>query len=242
MPSDSGSGSNFEDDMLEAVAILPARGGSKRIPRKNIRDFAGKPAIAWPVEAVRASGQFSRVVVSTDDQEIADCAEKFGAEVPFLRDASLADDYTGTTDVVRDAVARLNLKPDTPVCCIYATALFVTAEDLNKGFELLQNGATWSMAVAEYPTPIGRAYRREADRLVPLHPDKMPMRSQDLEPAYFDVGQFYWAKAETWLDPDAVVWNGTAGVEIPTLRAVDIDTEADWGRAEFLMSYLQDQR
>lgn len=226
--------------MTKAVAILPARGGSKRIPRKNIRDFKGKPAIGWPIEVAQTSGLFDRVVVSTDDQEIATCARSFGAETPFLRDAALSDDYTGTTDVIRDAVQRLNLAPDTPVCCIYATALFVRASDLREGANLLEEGATWSMTVAEYPTPIGRAYHRQGDRLVPRHPDQMPMRSQDLEPDYFDVGQFYWAKAETWLDPDAVVWDGTAGVEIPFLRAVDIDTEADWQRAEFLMSHLQD--
>lgn len=228
--------------MANAIAILPARGGSKRIPRKNIRDFAGKPAIAWPINAAMASGQFARIVVSTDDQEIADTAKGCGAEIPFLRDASLADDYTGTTEVIRNAVARLSLKPDTPVCCIYATALFLSSEDLVKGYELLKNGATWSMSVAEYPTPIDRAYRRDGVRLIPRDPSKMPMRSQDLTPAYFDVGQFYWAKAETWLDPNAVVWDGTAGVDIPALRAVDIDNESDWERAEFLMSHLQDQR
>lgn len=228
--------------MTEAVAIIPARGGSKRIPRKNIRDFKGKPAIAWPIDVAKASGLFSRIVVSTDVQEIADCAKSYGAEIPFLRDPSLADDYSGTTEVIRDAVERIELPPETPVCCIYATALFVRADDLKTGLDLLQDGATWSMTVAEYPTPIGRAYHRDGDRLVPRHPEQMPMRSQDLEPDYFDVGQFYWAKAETWRDPKAVVWDGTAGVEIPFLRAVDIDNESDWERAEFLMSHLQDQR
>ena len=228
--------------MADAIAIIPARGGSKRIPRKNIRDFAGKPAIAWPIEAAKASGQFSRIVVSTDDQEIAAVAQEHGAEVPFMRDPSLADDVTGTTDVIRDAVARLGLPASTPVCCIYATALFVTSDDLAQGRDLLAEGATWVMSMAEYPTPIDRAYRRDRNRFVPRDPSKMPMRSQDLEPAYFDVGQFYWAKAETWLDPNARVWDGTTGVEIPIQRAIDIDTEADWARAEFLMSHLQDQR
>lgn len=228
--------------MAEAIAIIPARGGSKRIPRKNIRDFSGQPAIAWPIKAAKASGQFSRIVVTTDDQDIADCARSCGAEVPFLRDASLSDDHTGTTEVIRDAVARLSLAPETPVCCIYATAFFITASDLSEGHQRLRHGATWAMSVAEYPTPIDRAYRREGDRLVPRDVSKMPMRSQDLEPAYFDVGQFYWAKAETWLDENARIWDGCAGVAIPALRAVDIDTEADWQRAEFLMSHLQDQR
>jgi N-acylneuraminate cytidylyltransferase len=135
--------------MANAVAIIPARGGSKRIPRKNIRDFKGKPAIAWPIEVAQASGLFSQVVVSTDDQEIADCANSFGADTPFLRDASLADDYTGTTDVIRDAVQHLALALETPVCCIYATALFVRSDDLLKGHQLLNDGATWSMTVAE---------------------------------------------------------------------------------------------
>lgn len=228
--------------MVDAVAIIPARGGSKRIPRKNIRDFNGKPALAWPIGVAQSSGLFSRVIVSTDDSEIAECAIKYHAEVPFFREASLSDDTTGTTEVIRDAVGRLDLAPETLVCCIYATALFIRSADLMAGHNFIQNGAIWAMTIAEYPTPIGRAYHRDGDRLIPRHLDHMHKRSQDLEPSYFDAGQFYWAKRETWLNPNAAVWDGATGVEIPFLRAIDIDTEADWKRAEFLAPHLKKQR
>lgn len=220
--------------MTRAIAILPARGGSKRIPRKNIKDFRGRPAIGWPIAAARASGLFERVVVTTDDAEIAQVAEGLGAQAPFLRAADLSDDHAGTTEVVRDAVMRLGLGPDVAVCCIYATALFITGDDLAEGHARLAEGADWVLSVGEYPTPIDRAYRRDGRRLVPRQPDKMPMRSQDLEPAYFDAGQFYWARAKCWLDPAARVWDGAAGVVLPSERAVDIDTPQDWARAERL--------
>lgn len=219
--------------MTETVAILPARGGSKRIPRKNIKPFQGRPAIGWPIAAAQAAG-IGRVVVSTDDAEISEVAMSLGAEAPFLRDAALSDDHAGTTEVVRDAVARLGLAPDVAVCCVYPTALFVTADDLRDGLAKLEAGADWVLSVGEYPTPIDRAYRREGDLLVPRQPVMMPKRSQDLDPAYFDAGQFYWARAERWLDPEARVWDGAAGVVLPPERAVDIDTPEDWARAERL--------
>lgn len=217
---------------MKAIAVIPARGGSKRIPRKNIRDFAGKPAIAWAIDAALATNQFSRVVVSTDDAEIAEVSQRFGAETPFVRPADLSDDYTSTTDVIRDAVVRLGVQDDAAVCCIYPTALLLDPADLIKGQELLQEGADWVMAVAEYATPIDRAYRKVGSRIQPRDPSKMAMRSQDLEPAFFDVGQFYWAYARTWQAEHARVWDGAAAVEIPINRAIDIDTESDWERAE----------
>lgn len=225
--------------MSDALAILPARGGSKRIPRKNIKDFNGKPAIGWPIAAALASGLFGRVVVTTDDVEIARIAKELGAEVPFMRDARLSDDHSGTTEVVRDAVRRLELPADVPVCCIYPTALFITPHDLKDGYQQLQSGAEWVLTVGEYPTPIDRAYRREGNKLLPRQPDKMPMRSQDLEPAFFDAGQFYWACAERWLDPKARIWDGAAAVLLPPERAVDIDTPADWLRAERLAALME---
>ncbi|MCV2872373.1 pseudaminic acid cytidylyltransferase [Defluviimonas sp. WL0050] len=223
---------------MSAIAILPARGGSKRIPRKNIRLFAGRPAIGWPIRAARDSGCFSRIVVTTDDAEIAEAARAEGAEVPFLRDPALADDHTGTTEVIRDAVMRLGLGPDVPVCCIYATAFFVTATDLAEGRDLLASGAKWCLSAGEYRTPIDRAYRRDGARLVARDPAKMPMRSQDLEPAFFDAGQFYWARAATWSDPAERVWDGAAGVILPAERCIDIDTEADWHLAETMFRVL----
>ena len=228
--------------MTEPVAILPARGGSKRIPRKNIRDFAGKPALAWPLTAASAAHIFSRIVVSTDDAEIAEIARTNGAEVPFTRDAALADDHAGTTEVIRDAVRRLRLPPDTPVCCIYPTALFLQSRDLQRGLEQLKSGATWVLTAGLYPTPIDRAYRLDGDSLVPRSAVHMPMRSQDLEPAYMDLGQFYWARAATWTDETAKVWDGAKPVLLPPDRAVDIDTEDDWARAELLFKLMQSGR
>lgn len=226
--------------MTSAVAILPARGGSKRIPRKNIRDFMGRPALGWPIAAALASGLFERVVVSTDDLEIADIAERLGAQTPFLREAALANDHADTSEVIRDAVLRLNLQPDVPVCCIYPTAIFITPDDLRTGYQHLQDGADWVLTVGEYPTPIDRAYRRDGNRMVARHPEMMPLRSQDLEPAYFDAGQFYWATAARWLDPCARIWDGAAGVVLPVERAVDIDTPDDWARAERLAALMED--
>lgn len=225
--------------MNAAVAILPARGGSKRIPRKNVKPFHGRPAIGWPIAAARDASVFARIVVSTDDAQIAATAVAQGAEVPFLRAPSLSDDHTGTTEVVRDAVAMLGLAGEVPVCCLYPTAFFVTAADLAAGLKKLEAGADWVLSLARYPTPIDRAYRQEGERMVARQPDRMPMRSQDLEPAFFDVGQFYWARAKTWLDPAARVWDGAAGVVVPAERAVDIDTPEDWQRAERLAALLE---
>lgn len=214
-----------------SVAILPARGGSKRIPRKNIRPFLGKPAIAWPIAA--ALQVFDRVAVSTDDPEIAEVARSHGAETPFARDAGLADDHTGTTEVIADAVRRMDLAETTVVACIYPTAMLIEAEDLRQGVDRL-NDATWVLSLGEYRTPIQRAYRQSDDGFAAIDPVAMPKRSQDLEPAYYDAGQFYLARARTWLDPKARVWDGAAGVVLPETRAVDIDTPEDWARAERL--------
>lgn len=216
-----------------AIAIIPARGGSKRIPRKNVRTFCGCPALHWPIRAALSAGLFDRIVVSTDDPEIAVVARAAGAEVPFLRDPALADDMTGTTEVVRDAVNRMELVRTTPVCCIYATALFVRAEDLREGLSRLE-GSDWVLSLGAYATPIDRAYRRIGDCFIPRDPTMMPKRSQDLEPAYFDAGQFYWARAATWRDDGARLYDGAAGVVLPEERAIDIDTEEDWDRAERL--------
>ncbi len=224
--------------MPSCVAIIPARGGSKRIPRKNIKPFAGMPALGWPIRAAQDSGCFDRIIVSTDDAEIADVARACGAEVPSLRDATLADDHTGTTEVIRDAVGLLGLEDSDQVCCLYATALFVHGSDIKEGQRKLEDGASWVLSLAEYPTPIDRAYRAEGGLFVPRDADMMPKRSQDLAPAYFDVGQFYWAQAATWRDPAARVWDGAAGVVIPAERAIDIDTLEDWQRAERLAAVM----
>ena len=227
--------------MTNAVAIIPARGGSKRIPGKNIRDFAGRPAIAWPLATAAESHLFAQVVVSTDSDQIARVARDHGAETPFTRDAKLSDDHAGTTEVIRDACQRLGLPDDTPVCCIYPTALFITPADLTAGLDKLRRGARWVLTASEYTTPIDRAYRLDDETLVPRQPEMMPKRSQDLQPAYFDAGQFYWATAATWRDETARIWDGAMPVILPADRAVDIDTEADWQQAERLYALMQNE-
>ncbi len=220
------------------ILIIPARGNSKRIPKKNIKIFNGKPAIYWPINAAKQSNIFDRIIVSTDNEEIAQIAESFGAEIPYLRDASLSDDYTGTTEVISDTVSRLNLAEADAVCCLYATALFVRPEDIKKGREQLEGGAQWALSLCEYPTPIDRAYVKHGNSFSPKDHNSMPKRSQDLPKYYFDVGQFYWARAKTWRSADSHVWDGANGVEIPFERAIDIDTPEDWARAELLSQLL----
>jgi len=224
------------------VAILPARGGSKRVPRKNIRSFHGRPMIHWPLQVAMESELFDRIIVSTDDPEIAEVAVSNGAEVPFLRATSLSDDMTGTTDVIRDAVTRLGLPANAAVCCLYPTAAFVRGNELKSGYEILtQELARWVLSVAPYRSPIQRAYHLKDGKAVPMVLEAMPMRSQDLPQAYFDAGQFYWALADTWRDEDARVWDGARPVILDSNRVVDIDTLDDWSFAEQLFSMQKEK-
>lgn len=222
-----------------SLCVIPARGGSKRIPRKNIRPFHGRPIIGWSIEVARDSGLFGRIVVSTDDPEIAEIASAAGAEVPFVRPADLATDQAATVPVIAQALAALAVAPDTPVCCLYATAPFLRADDLAEGLRLLQAGASYAMAVTRFDYPIQRALRRGADGAVAMmDPALMQVRSQDLEPAWHDAGQFYWARAATWAAEVPVFGPGAHGVALPSHRVVDIDTEDDWTRAEALFTVL----
>lgn len=219
------------------LAVIPARGGSKRIPRKNIRAFCGKPVIAWSIEAARRSGCFDRVVVSTDDEEIAAVARSFGAEVPFLRPAELAGDHADTVSVIRHAVGELQRAGAAPrnVCCIYATAPFVEAGDIERGLHMLDGGdGDYVFPVTTFPFPIQRALRLSAEgRVAMFAPEHAGTRSQDLEEAWHDAGQFYWGRAQAWLDGVGIYASG-AGLAIPRHRVQDIDTEEDWIRAEWM--------
>ncbi|PRY22704.1 N-acylneuraminate cytidylyltransferase [Aliiruegeria haliotis] len=222
------------------VAVIPARGGSKRIPRKNVATFHGRPMIGWSIAAARAAACFDRIVVSTDDDEIASIAEAEGAEVPFRRPAHLADDHAPTVPVVAQAAEALVLPPDTAVCCLYATAPFVRPEDLAEGARLLGRGASYAMAVTRFGYPIQRALRRGRDGSVEMiDPANMLVRSQDLEEAWHDAGQFYWARAATWTAGTPVFGPGAAGVALPAYRVQDIDTPEDWRRAEVLFGALE---
>lgn len=223
------------------VAIIPARGGSKRIPRKNIKNFHGKPMIAYAITAALASKSFERVIVSTDDDEIAQVAHEYGAELPFVRPPELADDHTPTVPVIAHAIQTCNaLGWDvTDVCCIYPGVPFISNDDLRQAYERLQaTGAHFVFPVTGFPSPIQRALRRLPDGSVkPFQPEYAATRTQDLEPGFFDVGQFYWGKSEAWLQGLNIHLNGNA-IVIPEWRVVDIDTPDDWERAELVYSAL----
>jgi pseudaminic acid cytidylyltransferase len=217
------------------LAIIPARGGSKRIPRKNIKPFAGQPMLSYAIAAARASGLFSHIVVSTDDAEIADVARAYGADVPFVRPPELANDHAGVIPVVGHAIGAcrdLGWQFER-VCCIFACVPLMLPQDLQQSCAALQAAqADFAFAVAEFPSSIWRALRRLPDGTVnAFHPEHTATRSQDLEPAFYDVGQFYWGSEAAWLSGRSPHHGGLAHV-IEPWRAVDIDTPDDWLRAE----------
>lgn len=227
------------------TAVIPARGGSKRIPRKNIRPFCGKPMLAWSIEAAQKSGCFDRIIVSTDDAEIAAVALQYGAEIPFMRPDRLSDDYTGTTAVIQHAVEWLIAHGDdvSEACCLYATAPFVTARDLRQGHELLlQSGAEYVFSITSYPFPIQRALRvTEQGRVALFQPEHADTRSQDLEEAYHDAGQFYWGTREAWLGAKAIYADHSVPIVLPRYRVQDIDTLEDWERAVWMFEAMRNR-
>lgn len=220
------------------LAVIPARGGSKRIPRKNIRNFCGKPVIAYSIEAASASDLFDHIIVSTDDDEIASVSREFGAETPFRRPAEIADDHTGTNDVVKHAIQwyQEHLEPISLVCCIYATAPFVRPEFLKRGHdELYNSGKSFAFSVTSYPFPIQRALRKnEKGDVEALWPENIYTRSQDLEDVYHDAGQFYWGKPEAFLNNLHMYSSASIPVMLPRFLVQDIDSKEDWEHAEYL--------
>lgn len=225
------------------VAIIPARGGSKRIPRKNVKLFCGKPMIAWSIEAAKGSGLFDYIVVSTDDDEIAQVAESYGAVVPFRRPENLSDDFTPTRPVVNHAIreiARLFELPDY-VCVIYPTAPLIEIEDIARGHTLLTaSEVDFAFSVTGYAYPIQRALKRVPNGGVQMfQPEHRVTRSQDLEPAYHDAGQFYWGRTKAFLEDRETFSNMSIPVVLPNWRVVDIDNEEDWQRAELLFKGLR---
>jgi pseudaminic acid cytidylyltransferase len=224
------------------LAIIPARGGSKRIPRKNIKEFCGKPMIAWPIEMAIKSGCFDKVIVSTDDEEIKATAIKFGAEVPFIRPQELSDDFVGTRPVINHAINEILKKhPElTNVCCIYATSPLIQAKDLIEANKLLNtNNAEFVISVTKYEFPIQRSVRINPNgRLEALFPDSISARSQDLIEAYHDAGQFYFGKKESFLSNRTVFGPDTLPLVLPSSRVQDIDTMEDWERAEQIFKMI----
>jgi pseudaminic acid cytidylyltransferase len=228
------------------VAVIPARGGSKRIPRKNVRPFAGKPIIAYSIAAAKASGLFDQIIVSTDDAEIGSVARSFGAESPFVRPAALSDDYADTNAVIAHTLEWLtkNGQPADVACGIYATAPFVTAADLQRGYDLLvSSGKSFVFSATEYAFPIQRAIRLTPQGgVAPFFPEWIESRSQDLEHAYHDAGQFYWGRAEAFRDTLPVFANHSVPVILPRYRVMDIDTVDDWTQAELMYAAFTRQR
>ncbi len=225
------------------IAVIPARGGSKRIPRKNIRPFLGTPLIMYPIRTLLSSGLFDQVLVTTDDDEIADVAEWAGALVPFRRSPELSDDFAPTAPVVLDAVDRFeewtgNSVGD--VCIAYPAAVFVTAQHLTDALVLLhQTDVDVVMTVAEFPAPIRRAWRRNADGSAEMiWPEFNLTRSQDLEPAYFDAGQFYWWSRAARMHSQQGLPSRYGLFELPADQVCDIDNLDDWTRAEAIARRL----
>lgn len=227
------------------IAIIPARGGSKRIPRKNIKLFCGKPMIVWSIETALNSGCFDRVIVSTDDAEIAEVAKKAGAEVPFFRPAQLADDYTSTEDVIIHAITELSEQGTEPtlVCCLYPTAPMARVTDIQAGLTMMQQGNLhFALSVTSFPYPIQRALKIDANgKLAMFYPEFAEARSQDLQPAFHDAGQFYWGTKKAWLQRSDIFGAYSAPIFLPRYRVQDIDTTEDWIAAE-LMFHLVNQQ
>jgi pseudaminic acid cytidylyltransferase len=223
------------------IAIIPARGGSKRIPRKNIKLFDGKPMIAYAITAARESGLFEHVVVSTDDEEIGAIAREWGAEMPFVRPAALANDYAATVPVIAHGIQACRDVGWFPehVCCIYPGVPFIQVDDLKAALALLVTArGDYCFPVTRFPSAIQLALKRlDNGKMQPFYPQFEGSRTQDLEPAYHDAGQFYWGTAQAWLHNTAIHNNGI-GFVIPGWRVVDIDTPEDWQRAEMLFKSI----
>jgi len=226
------------------LCIIPARGGSKRIPRKNINEFNGQPMIAYSIYAAVKSKCFDKIIVSTDDQEIANIAVKHGAEVPFMRPEALANDHAGTLPVIKQAIEWFdeNDVPPTKVCCLYATAPFIQAEALQKSYQQLQKTkAEYCFGVTSFPFPIQRAIKITKENKVKMfQPEHFNTRSQDLEEAYHDAGQFYWGKATAFKAMKPLFSENASPYILPGYLVQDIDTTEDWIRAEVMHRVLQE--
>ena len=229
------------------VAIIPARGGSKRIPHKNIKLFHGKPIIAYSIEAAERSGLFDRIIISTDDAGIAMVAKEYGAETPFVRPAELSDDHTGTNAAVCHAISYLQSQGACIecVCCIYATAPLIQTRYLRQGYEkLINENKKFVFSVTTFPFPIQRAvfFPDSGKALAPFDSESFAKRSQDLNEYYHDAGQFYWGKPEAFNEEYRIFSNTTGIVNLERQYVCDIDTMQDWAMAEALYHSLDERK
>ncbi|MEZ0328317.1 MAG: pseudaminic acid cytidylyltransferase [Dissulfuribacterales bacterium] len=226
------------------VAVIPARGGSKRIPLKNIKLFSGLPMIAWSIRAACETGLFERIIVSTDSEEIAKIAQEYGAQCPFIRPKELADDFTGTNAVVKHAIEWLmanDRRPPDYVCCIYATASLIQPHYIKKGYEMLmESHKSFAFSITSFPSRIQRALRLKPDMSVEMfYPEHAMTRSQDLEDAFYDAGQFYWGRADAFLKELPLFSAHSVGVRLPRYLVQDIDTMEDWDVAEYMFEAIK---
>ena len=214
------------------LLIIPARGGSKRIPKKNIKNFCGKPIIAWSIQTAKESKCFDKIIVSTDDDQIANLAQKYGAEVPFMRPKELSDDYTATVPVISHAIEWQIANDHKPmyVCCIYPTAPFIKTTDLQRGLRILKkSNSDYAFSATDYPYPIQRSFRISKNNTLEMfYPEHYNSRSQDLEEAFHDAGQFYWGLTDAWLDDRPIFSEKSSPILISRKRVQDIDTPEDW--------------
>ena len=227
------------------IAIITARGGSKRIPHKNIKQFCGKPILAYSIEAALQSGLFDEVMVSTDSEEIAEIAKKYGAQVPFLRSAKTSDDYATTADVlveVLDEYEKLGEKFEYMVC-IYPTAPFVTPEKLQDGFDLLKKEhAVMAMPVVAFSYPPQRGYILQEEKLVMKEKENYSKRSQDLEKIYHDAGQFYIYSVQAFCENEGKIMENIVPIIVDELEVQDIDNETDWKLAEMKYQLIKEAK
>lgn len=231
--------------MKKAIAIIPARGGSKRIPRKNIKLFHGKPLIAYSIEIALKSNLFDKVVVSTDDEEIAEIAKKYGAIVPFIRPKELSDDYTGTGAVINHAIKFLKEQGESYdfICTLYATAPFLDEKYLIESLEKLKNStAKNAFSCTSMPFPIQRTFKiTKNERCEMFWPENFMKRSQDLEEAYQDAGQFYWTNLNIKSN-EIIFGKDSIPIVLPRYLVQDIDTIEDWIRAEYMYEAIKNSQ
>jgi pseudaminic acid cytidylyltransferase len=232
-------------DKQKAVAIITARGGSKRIPRKNIKEFLGKPIIQYSIDAALESGIFDEVMVSTDDEEIAAIGQKMGAVIPFIRSEAASNDFATTVQVLTEVLTKYKeMQKDFEFgCCIYPTAPFVTAEKLKLAYKLLlERNADTVVPVTQFSFPIWRSFKKENGRLAFNWPENTFKRSQDLPPAFHDSGQFYFINTDRFLKNQTLFPENTYALEIPESEVQDIDNEEDWKIAEIKYSFLLNKK
>ena len=231
---------------MKNLCIIPARGGSKRIPRKNVKPFLGKPMLAYSIEAALSTGLFDEVMVSTDDKEIAEIAQQYGAKVPFMRSDATANDYAGLNEVIVEVdktYIGLGRTFDN-ICCVLSTAPLIQAEDIINAFNKLnESGFECVYPIVEFSYPILRALSMDDNgNLAMIWPEYSNTRSQDLKPAYHDAGSFYWIDAKAYRQDYSFDNLKTTGSVMDELKVQDIDTETDWKFAELKYKFLNSSK